>query len=492
VPRYLVRPGIQSRTSSNLSFHHLRTIPAANRIAKQSVLDIASSWPRISQQLTEDIGFGFPILCKLRRIRAVRAIAAALITHLGSHRSNISRISPVAKWLMGFVYATCVNQRRMTFDFLSVISTGLHRQTSAYATIRAVEDFALWHLDFTGRGEDAFAPALAVLSNTSLSDREKMLLALAKSSSGNSSVMAGSVVSGLHLCVSRCDIAEACSWISLLEMLHRLYCFYEPNEDSLLSQRIPSLVMGEEKSLARLAHALPNLDGGMTAAAKLYDCTLTASGRTRQHASGGPYERNLQIAGPRKGKGKWWQKRSASKPVLDIGPEDLPKPTIYTMLETHRLPIAEVFMTYGECTLRAGHALMGSAFNIQTILSIWPTAMRTYLQLLQSPGRLSTVDARQSCALAAFFSSRSAKSRYAAMHTALAARVQGLPEDLLNATAFSDRQAACISVALKLSSVPGSSITKEARDCITEHFSDEDVEKIVCTSEKTVPNVPTQ
>jgi hypothetical protein len=459
----------------------LRTIPAANRIAKRCIEGTPSSWPCISQQLTDIVGFGFPILCKLRRMRPVRAIAAALIAHLSTQSLNPPSIPPVVKWLMGLVYATCVNQTRMICDFLAVVTSGTNRQTSAFATIRAVEDFALWHLDVTRRGADAYSPAVAVLSSTPLSEREKMLLALAKTSAGSASVLAGSVVSGLHRHVSRHEIAEACSWISFLELLHRLYCFYEPNEDSILSQRVPALVMGEEKSLARLAHALPNLNNGMTAAAKLYDCTLTASGLTQEYAASIP-GKTLQVAMKRQSRGRWWKPRGVLKSGREISLDDPPLPNIFAILDPHRVHISDVFDAHGDCSTRGACALslMGSAFNLETILSIWPSAMRTYLLLLRTPGRLCTVSTRQNCALAAFFSSRSAKSRYSAMHAALSARLQGISEDLLSAASFSDRQAACISVALKLSSFPGSTMTLEAHDSFADQFCSDDVEKIVC------------
>ena len=169
----------------------LPLLPAALRLDARWQRGVPGAWPQVGTYLRERVGHDFPVLARLRHRRAIRAIAVML-------RDNLSAKSTVIgldnKIRCGLVFAEVVADEALAADLRALAGAhGDPDQTSADPRLDAA------------------------------------LLLLARAASPSPAEIGADVVGACRESgMPPAAIVELVTWLAVLQMLHRLSCFYGP------------------------------------------------------------------------------------------------------------------------------------------------------------------------------------------------------------------------------------------------------------------------
>ena len=182
----------------------LRFAPTALRLDSQWQHGVPNSWPAVGEFLREQTGHEFPVLSRMRNKRAIRAVASML-------RENLNPATTViglkTKALAGIVFATVAANQPLAEDVRAV---GAHLGMANTQLDQAAQ-FA--------RDPDAAPPAVDPVA--------KAALALARAASPSPAAVTAKVVDACRQAgLSAPVIVELIAWISVLQMLHRLSCYF--------------------------------------------------------------------------------------------------------------------------------------------------------------------------------------------------------------------------------------------------------------------------
>jgi len=181
----------------------LPLLPAAIRFDRRWQRGTPSGWPEVAAFLSERTGHDFPVLERLQSRRARRSIASVLQMNLDPAPSVVG---VELKVLIGAIFAEIVGDERLADDIRALarhagIDSDQLREAMEYA-----------------RGEDTVPTAASPAASASL--------ALARDASYSPAHIDTSTVeackeSGL----SPAAVVEIITWLSVLQMLHRLTCY---------------------------------------------------------------------------------------------------------------------------------------------------------------------------------------------------------------------------------------------------------------------------
>ena len=179
-------------------------LPSALRLDARWQRGVPGRWPAAGTFLRQRTGHDFPVLAHLQHRRAARAVATML-------RDNLDPASSViglrAKVLAGAVFAEVVSDAALAGDMRALTATA----AVPAAELQAGVAFA--------RGSDE--------AITGLDATARALLLLSRAASPSPAEITADVVAALREAgVSAVAIVELVTWLSVLQMLHRLSAFY--------------------------------------------------------------------------------------------------------------------------------------------------------------------------------------------------------------------------------------------------------------------------
>lgn len=179
-------------------------IPSALSKDRQWTAGVPDHWPTVGKYLYEHTGADFRILAKLTHDRAIRAIGVVLRDNLDA---GTSVIGLPLKAQIGLVYSTIVGNRNLTAEMRSL---GERHGVTAEKMDAVVK----------------FAAARNRPAPTS-DPKQKALLVLARAVSPSPAVVDDAMIDECRQAqLSAASVVEAVTWISVLQMLHRLIGFY--------------------------------------------------------------------------------------------------------------------------------------------------------------------------------------------------------------------------------------------------------------------------
>lgn len=186
----------------------LRFAPAALRLDKQWQQGVPDTWPAVGEFLRQQTGYDFPVLSRMKNARGIRAVASAL-------RENLNPVTTVIgleiKGLAGIIFATVVADGPLATE-LRVLGLKLG------LTGAQLDEAALFAVD------SAAEPA-----TTDPTARAALLVARAASPSP-ALITAEVVETCRQSGLSPQAIVELITWISVLQMLHRLSSYFPGKE----------------------------------------------------------------------------------------------------------------------------------------------------------------------------------------------------------------------------------------------------------------------
>ena len=187
----------------------LRQAPGAIRYDSASTRGVSGRIGSALLMLEDRFGYAFPILASIQHKKAVRAIATALRDNLDDENTTIGL---QAKIMTMLVYSRVVGDEVLTSEAVQLGDLLLPDMDPR--TLVDVGRFAL------SSSEEAIMPA-------GLSRSETAALILAKAASPSPANVNEFTVSTIAEELAPAQIVELVVWLSVLQMLHRLYAFYD-------------------------------------------------------------------------------------------------------------------------------------------------------------------------------------------------------------------------------------------------------------------------
>lgn len=187
----------------------LRQAPGALRLESSWTKGVSGRIGPALVMLEDKVGYAFPILSTLQHKRAVKAIATVLRENLDP---NLTKLGLPAKCMVGLVFAKVVEDEMLMSEMIQL------------AQLLAPEIDAQLLVDV---GRYAVYPAEYAEIPRGLSSREAAAIMLAKAASTSPSNVNEITVSAVVGHLTPAQIVETVVWLSVLQMLHRLYAYYD-------------------------------------------------------------------------------------------------------------------------------------------------------------------------------------------------------------------------------------------------------------------------
>ncbi|MDH3679646.1 MAG: hypothetical protein OEV40_06800 [Acidimicrobiia bacterium] len=186
-----------------------RQAPGALRLEGRWTRGVSGRIGSALMMLEDQIGHSFPIFASLKHKRSVKALATVLRDNLNEEHTTVGL---PAKCMVALVYARVVDNEALTAEAVQL------------ADILAPD------LDpdiMVGVGHYALAPGEEAVIPGGLSRTEAAAIILAKAASTSPSSVNEITVSTVTDHLDAEQIVEVVVWIAVLQMLHRLYAYYD-------------------------------------------------------------------------------------------------------------------------------------------------------------------------------------------------------------------------------------------------------------------------
>ncbi len=182
----------------------IRYAPTALRLDKQWQQGVPDTWPAVGEFLQQTTGHNFPVLARMKTKRGIRAVASALRENLNVDTSVIGLPTKV---LAGVVFATVVEDAHLAKELRVV---GLHNGLTQLQ-LDNVTHFA----------------TESETQATSTDKKQQAVLLLARAASPSPAEITSGVLDNcLQAQLSSAAIVELITWLSVLQMLHRLSSYF--------------------------------------------------------------------------------------------------------------------------------------------------------------------------------------------------------------------------------------------------------------------------
>lgn len=182
----------------------IRYAPTALRLDSQWQKGVPNSWPAAGEFLKSSCGHDFPVLSRMQTKRGIRAVASALRENLDSETTIIGLST---KALAGVIFATIIEDEPLTAELrLLGTSYGLTDDQLDQAARFAVDPGAEFN------ATDAMQSALLLLAGAASPSPAEITPAVVNACRESE--------------LSSAAIIELITWLSVLQMLHRLTSYF--------------------------------------------------------------------------------------------------------------------------------------------------------------------------------------------------------------------------------------------------------------------------
>ncbi len=197
----------------------LRYAPGAIRLESSWTKGVPDSYPEVGSFLKRHTGHSFPMLEKLKKKRQARALATVLRDNLDPSKT---RTGLKIKCLASLVFATVAGNSTLAEE--ARIIAGRFSPELSEADFQLVQMIALHDTPSDPDAHRQFAGSLPAVDF--LTKKELAALMLAKAASTSPAKVSDEVISETAENLEAPEIIELMVWVSVQQMLHRLYTFY--------------------------------------------------------------------------------------------------------------------------------------------------------------------------------------------------------------------------------------------------------------------------
>ena len=194
-------------------FRVLRAAPAALRKDLKWSKGMSARPGLALLSLEEQLGYAYTTLASLNHSRAIRAIATVIRDNMNAETTTLG-LGP--KCLLALVFARVVGNEVLTAE-----------------AVQMAERLApeIGHRKLTAIGRFAAADLANATLPPGLSTVEAAVVMLAKAAAPSPSEVNQITIAAATESLSPAQIVEAVVWLSVQQLLHRLYVFYEADND---------------------------------------------------------------------------------------------------------------------------------------------------------------------------------------------------------------------------------------------------------------------
>ena len=187
----------------------MRHGPGAKRIEKSWTKGVPKRISMVLTMLEESVGYSFPLLANLTHTKAVKALGAVLRDNLDPANSEVGL---GAKALIGLVYGEVVGNQKLVAE--AKVLANLHAPHMSPRMLADVARFA------RGEAESAEVPQ-------GLSTVEAAVIMLAKTAAPSPTTVTEITIASTTSHLTPAQIVESVVWISVQQLMHRMYSFYD-------------------------------------------------------------------------------------------------------------------------------------------------------------------------------------------------------------------------------------------------------------------------
>jgi alkylhydroperoxidase family enzyme len=197
-------------------FKVLRASPAALRKDIRWTKGMSARPGLALLTLEEELGYAYTTLASLNHSRAIRAIATVIRDNMNP---SVTTLGLGPKCLIALVYARVVGNEVLTAE-----------------AVQMAERLApeIGHRKLTAIGRFASANLATAVLPPGLSSVEAAVVMLAKAAAPSPSEINQITIATAAGSLSAAQIVEAVVWVSVQQLLHRLYVFYDADNDVAL------------------------------------------------------------------------------------------------------------------------------------------------------------------------------------------------------------------------------------------------------------------
>ncbi len=192
----------------------IRITPGAKRQQRKWTKGVASEASTALLQLEEQYGHAYTTLASVEQGRVVRALATIIRENLNPETTTLGLGT---KCLIALVYARVVGNETLTAE-----------------AVQLAERLApeIGHRKLTAIGRFASADMTSAVLPPGLSTVEAASVMLAKSAAPSPSAVNAITIATATSSLTPAQIVEAVVWISVQQLLHRLYVFYDARSEA--------------------------------------------------------------------------------------------------------------------------------------------------------------------------------------------------------------------------------------------------------------------
>ncbi|MEM9132782.1 MAG: hypothetical protein AAF962_18000 [Actinomycetota bacterium] len=201
--------GLPPQDSIRTYLRVFRQGPRAARIESKWTKGVSGRAGAALMMLEEEIGYTFPVLASLHHRKPVKAIATVLRDNLDPARSAVGL---TAKCFAGIVFARTVGNTMLLAELVQL----------AQSTAPDVDTELLIEID-----QFAASPSDGANMPYGLTSAEAATIVLAKAASTSPSNVNEITISTVNQGLNAPQVIEIVVWLSVLQMMHRLYTYYD-------------------------------------------------------------------------------------------------------------------------------------------------------------------------------------------------------------------------------------------------------------------------
>lgn len=184
----------------------IKYAPTALKLDKEWQKHVPDQWPAVGEFLQQHTGYNFPVLSQLNHKRGIRAIATVIRDNLDE---STSEIGIKTKLKAAIVFTTVINNTALRDEIQELI---VGKQITDIASDLLIE--------FSTN------PAFEIITDN---PAEYTLLKLVYAVSPSPASVDQTIVTDCRLAgLSAAAVVEIVTWVSVLQMLHRLSSYYPP------------------------------------------------------------------------------------------------------------------------------------------------------------------------------------------------------------------------------------------------------------------------
>ncbi|GAA4113663.1 hypothetical protein GCM10022393_12800 [Aquimarina addita] len=194
--------------------------PGAIRLESKWVKGVPKKYPEAGEYLKKHTGYSFPMIAYFKAARLIRAITTVLRDNLDN---NTTKIGLGTKCLAGLLFSTTVQNKKLIEE--ATILVNYHMPNITTEVLIKIQDVALKEIVYTANTCKQLITD--IVNTTGLSKRQAGFIVLAKASSSSPAIINNVVLQEVvSLCKAE-EVVELIVWISIQQMLYRLYTYYE-------------------------------------------------------------------------------------------------------------------------------------------------------------------------------------------------------------------------------------------------------------------------